>query len=175
MITYQIIRSAGNESYMVATYSCDDGHTLVGESTFTCQSDTQWSSTTAPYCAGEYMSELTFIIIQVASLALLLATIGGSDMSLQYIFVNYICWYAPIRIYELWSVREVEAGSNIVHVAMTQVYNRAVMQQSTRYYIIYFHFAFYMYAFISTTGTVTILCTCPIMHNKLITYCCLHY
>ena len=22
---------------------------------------------------------------------------------------------------------------------------------------------------------LTILCTCPIMHDKLITYCCLHY
>ena len=45
-----------------------------------------------------------------------------------------------------------EAGSNIVYVAMTQVHNRAVMQQSTRYYIIYFHFVFYIYAFILTTS-----------------------
>ena len=35
-----------------------------------------------------------------------------------------------------------------------------------------FHLAFYTYAFISTTSTVTILCTCSIMHDKLITYCC---
>ena len=31
-----------------------------------------------------------------------------------------------------------------------------------------------VHAFISTTSTVTILCTCPIMHDKLNTYCCLH-
>ena len=55
MITYRIIRYVRNIRYMVATYSCDDGYTLMGESTFTCQSDTQWSSTIAPYCAGEYI------------------------------------------------------------------------------------------------------------------------
>ena len=88
------------------------------------------------------MFRLTHYQLQVASLAtlaLLLATIGGSDMSLHYIFVNYI--YVGMhqsKVYELWIVRVVEAGSNIVyvHVAMTQVHNRAVMQQSTRYYII---------------------------------------
>ena len=37
--------------------------------------------------------------------------------------------------------------------------------------VYYFHFAFYINAFISTTSTVTILCTCPIVHDKLITYC----
>ena len=69
------------------------------------------------------------------------------------------------EVYELWIVRVVEAGGNIVYVAMTQVYNRAVMQQSTCYY---FPFAFHIYAFNSTTSTVTILCTCPTMHDKLI-------
>ena len=59
----------------------------------------------------------------------------------------------------------VEAGSNIVYVAMNQVYSRAVMQQSTCHY---FPFAFHIYAFSSTTSTVTILRTCPIMHVKLI-------
>ena len=39
------------------------------------------------------------------------------------------------------------------------------MQQSTCYY---FPFAFPIYTFISTTSTVTILCTCPIMHDKVI-------
>ena len=51
-------------------------------------------------------------------------------------------------------------------------YSRVVMQQCTCYF---FHFAFYIYAFISTTSTVSILCTCPIMYDKVITYCCLHY
>ena len=39
------------------------------------------------------------------------------------------------------------------------------MQQSTCYYI---PFAFHIYAFISTTSTVTILCVCPIIHDKVI-------
>ena len=99
-------------------------------------------------------------------LALLLAAIGGSDMSLQYIFVIHVyLGMHQSKVYELWIVRVVEAGSNIVYVAMTQVYSRAVMQQSNCYY---FPFAFHIYAFISTTSTVTILCTCPIMHDKLI-------
>ena len=61
-------------------------------------------------------------------------------MSLQYIFL--ILLHAGMHqseVYKLWIVTVVEAGSNIVYVAMTQVYSRAVMQQSTRYY---FHFAF---------------------------------
>ena len=84
-------------------------------------------------------------LVQVASLAtlaLLLATIGGSDISLQYIFVIHV--YLSMHqseVYELWIVGVVEAGSNIVYVAMTQVYSRAVMQQSTCYY---FPFAFHI-------------------------------
>ena len=68
-------------------------------------------------------------MIQVASLTLLLAAIGGSDMSLRYIFVIhvYLGMHQP-EVYELWIVRVVEAGSNIVYVAMTQVYSKAIMQ-----------------------------------------------
>ena len=72
------------------------------------------------------------IYIQVASLAtlaLLLAAIGGSDMSLRYIFVIHVyLGMHQSEVYELWIVRVVEAGSNIVYVAMTQVYSRAIMQ-----------------------------------------------
>ena len=84
---------------------------------------------------------------------------GGNDMSLQYIFVS--------KVYELWIVRVVEAGSNIVYVVTTQVYSRAVMQAVyTRYYIILLSlkFAFYIYAFTSTNITITILCTCPVYY-----------
>ena len=66
---------------------------------------------------------------------LLLAAIGGSDMSLQYIFVIHYVGKHQSEVYELSIVRMVEAGSNIVYVAMTQVYSRAVMQQCTYYYI----------------------------------------
>ena len=110
----------------------------------------------------------TIQVASLATLALLLAAIGGSDMSLQYIFVIHVyLGMHQSEVYELHVriVRVVEPGSNIVYVAMTQVYCRAVMQQSTCYY---FPFAFYIYAFISTTSTVTILCTCPIMHDKVI-------
>ena len=36
----------------VATYSCNYGYLLIGESTRTCQSDITWSNT-APYCIGK--------------------------------------------------------------------------------------------------------------------------
>ena len=60
----------------------------------------------------------------LALLALLLAAV-------DYIFVIYEGMY-----HELWIVRVVEDGCNIVYVVMTQVYSRAVMQQSTHNYII---------------------------------------
>ena len=66
------------------------------------------------------------IKLQVAALALLLAAKGGSDMSLQYIFV--ILYVGMHQSEVLWIVKVVEGGSNIVYVAMTQVYSRAVMQ-----------------------------------------------
>ena len=88
-------------------------------------------------------------------LTLLLAAIGRSDTSLQYIFVIHVyLGMHQSEVYELWIVRVVDAGSNTVYVAMTLVYSRAVMQQSTQYYILYFHFAFYIYAFLSITSTV---------------------
>ena len=58
--------------------------------------------------------------------AFLLAVIGGSDMSLQYIFLIYVGIYLS-EINELWIVRV----HGIVYVAMTLVYSREVMQQST--------------------------------------------
>ena len=59
------------------------------------------------------------VSIQVASLAtlaLLLAAIGGSDISLKYIFVMHVLYLGmhQSEVYELWIVRVVEAGSNIV-------------------------------------------------------------
>ena len=74
-------------------------------------------------------------ILQVASLAtlaLLLAAIGGSDISLQYIFEIYVRRHAPIRsIRRMDCQSDILAGSNIVYVEMTLVYSRAVMQHTT--------------------------------------------
>ena len=73
------------------------------------------------------------------------------------------------EVYKLWIVRVVEAGSNVVYVAMTQVYSRAVMQQSTRYYIILLSLCFlHLCLHFNHFSTVTILCTCSIMHESLI-------
>ena len=50
-------------------------------------------------------------------------------MSLQYIFLIYVHeGMYQSEVYKLWIVRVVEAGSNIVYVAITLVYSRAVMQ-----------------------------------------------
>ena len=66
-------------------------------------------------------------VASLATLALLLAALGGSDMSLRYIFVIHVyLGMHQSEVYELWIVRVVEAGSNIVYVAMTQVYSRAI-------------------------------------------------
>ena len=70
------------------------------------------------------------------------------------------------EVYELWIVRVIEAGSNIVYVAMTQVYSTACSHASS-VYTLQHNFTFILlstsilYALNSTTSTVTILCTCP--------------
>ena len=95
-------------------------------------------------------------------------------MSLQYIFVITYVGMHQSEVYELWIVRVVEAGSNAVYVVMTQVSSVTAEQSCSSLHVttyFYFHIAFYIYALISTTSTVTILCICPIMHDKLITYC----
>ena len=43
----------------VATYSCNDGYTLVGDTSRTCLDDGSWSGT-APTCTGMYVKVTTF-------------------------------------------------------------------------------------------------------------------
>ena len=74
--------------------------------------------------------------IQVAALALLLAAIGGSDMSVQYIFVIHVGMHQS-EVCKLWIVRVVRSWEQ--HSVCGDDLSRTVMQQSTRYY---FHFAF---------------------------------
>ena len=74
------------------------------------------------------LSSSSLLLLLVATLALLLAAIGGSDMSLQYIFVIHVGMHQS-EVYELWIVRVVEVGSNIVYVAMTQVYSAATCRE----------------------------------------------
>ena len=54
-------------------------------------------------------SELLLQVAALATLALLLAATGGSDMSLQYIFIIYVhvCMHQS-EVYEVWIVRVVE-------------------------------------------------------------------
>ena len=47
-------------------------------------------------------------VTSLATLALLLAAIGGYDMLLPYIFVIYVCRHAPIR-----SIRRMDCQSDI--------------------------------------------------------------
>ena len=97
--------------------------------------------------------------------------IGGSDMSLQPAVHLVIIYWHGILIQTM----DCQSGRNIVYVAMTQVYSRAVMQQCTRYYIILLSLCFLHqclhFIHVLVTVDLTILCTCPIMHDKLITYC----
>ena len=55
MITYN--STASPEGNTTATYNCNDGYMLIGESTHKCQSDITWSNT-APYCIGKLTNSL---------------------------------------------------------------------------------------------------------------------
>ena len=55
VIKYEYVRPEGGNTAagnVVATYSCNDGYSLIGESTLTCLSNEVWSST-LPLCARE--------------------------------------------------------------------------------------------------------------------------
>ena len=75
-----------------------------------CHSTKVYASTVMDY------NNITIQVAVLATLALLLAAIGGSDMSLQYIFVIIYVGMHQSEVYELWIVRVVEAGSNIVYI-----------------------------------------------------------
>ena len=83
-------------------------------------------------------NNIFYYIIQVASLALLLAAIGGSDKSVQYIFVIHV-GMDQSEVYKLWIVSCRVVRSLEQHSVCGDDPSRTVMQQSTRYY---FHFAF---------------------------------
>ena len=52
--------SLTNTTYnSVATYSCNNGYNLVGDTTRTCQASGSWSET-APTCIGMYVKVSTF-------------------------------------------------------------------------------------------------------------------
>ena len=51
--------TAGTTVGRNATYSCNTGYNLVGDSTRTCQATGNWSGN-APTCQGMYVYKLTF-------------------------------------------------------------------------------------------------------------------
>ena len=71
--------TAGTTSGQTATYSCDTGYNLVGESTRTCQAEGNWSGN-APTCEGMYIYyKLTFsypMVMHFGVVQLLLVVIG---------------------------------------------------------------------------------------------------
>ena len=50
----QVDDTAGTGLGQIATYSCDTGYNLVGDSTRTCQARGNWSGN-APTCQGVYL------------------------------------------------------------------------------------------------------------------------
>ena len=50
----QVDHTAGTSLGQTATYSCDTGYDLVGDSTRTCQATGEWSQS-APTCQGTYV------------------------------------------------------------------------------------------------------------------------
>ena len=51
--------TAGTTLGQTATYSCDTGYNLVGDSTRTCQAAGNWSGS-APTCAGILLSNIIY-------------------------------------------------------------------------------------------------------------------
>ena len=52
----QVDLTSGTTFGQTATYSCNTGYNLVGDSTRTCQATGEWSGS-APTCQGVYVSE----------------------------------------------------------------------------------------------------------------------
>ena len=53
----QVNHTAGTTFGQAATYSCDPGYILVGDSTRTCQATGRWSAN-APTCQGKLLINL---------------------------------------------------------------------------------------------------------------------
>ena len=54
----QVTHVAGTALGQTATYSCDTGYNLVGDSTRTCQAEGNWTGSAAT-CQGVYVCKLT--------------------------------------------------------------------------------------------------------------------
>ena len=54
----QVDHTAGTTLGENATYSCDTGYSLVGDSTRTCQAEGNWTGS-APTCEGTFFMKLT--------------------------------------------------------------------------------------------------------------------
>ena len=64
--------TAGTTFGQAATYSCNTGYNLVGDSTRTCQVEENWSGN-APTCEGMYVYKLTFSYPMMMHFAFVLA------------------------------------------------------------------------------------------------------
>ena len=52
----QVSHTAGTSFGQTATYSCDTGYNLVGDSTRICQANGRWSGS-KPICQGRFLME----------------------------------------------------------------------------------------------------------------------
>ena len=57
----QVALTAGTTFGENATYSCDTGYNLVGDSTLSCQATGEWSGS-APTCQGILLSNIIYHI-----------------------------------------------------------------------------------------------------------------
>ena len=84
-------------------------------------------------CAGQERDTIIIMLTSSCARDARFATcrhmIGESDVAavhFKFVIHVYLGMHQS-EVYELWIVRVVEAGSNIVNMVMTQVYSRAVM------------------------------------------------
>ena len=58
----QVNHTAGTSLGQTATYSCDTGYSLVGNSTRTCQAEGNWSGS-APTCQGMLLPLCVLVVL----------------------------------------------------------------------------------------------------------------
>ena len=67
----QVSYTAGTTFGQTATYSCDTGYTLVGDSNQTCRATGVWSGC-APTCQGMLLLEIEYYLIYVDNASVVL-------------------------------------------------------------------------------------------------------
>ena len=85
------VNTSGTTFRQTATYSCNTGYNLVGDSTRTCQATGEWSGS-APSCQG---------VLLMSNLILILCAFFGASLSEPHISGTALCRCVYLRPYTI--------------------------------------------------------------------------